>query len=245
MTEVVIVGPNPRRLTPKDKIILDRMIDPDARVDDLLPAGTDVQTLGHYIGICAKGFCQATEILERLKPVLGHLLLRMKNENGFIHLGFRDLEDYLKFIKDAYGVGRTTCFDCMQIVWAFPHITVQDYKTIGQTKLLEAVRSGVSGSGKTATEVLEKAKELPYRKFVEYLVESKLTTKGETTPATIVILCDQDTKDAWEEFIANSDVHAVVGTPHAGTILKAMMGECFSTWLGASKENAAEVEVSS
>ncbi len=179
----------------------------DAEVSVDIPVAATLAEVEHTLMLAIKGHERLTEAAERLKPVIGRILLTIQERKLFRP----QWKNFTQFIQDRVvkqmGFGRSHAFDALRIARNFPHLKLQEYETYGASRLLLASRI----TSETATdwrEILDRASRQTVEEFRRYVIEVKQDRNaGKARPAVIAIRCSNDTAAAWKKVLeAHPDV---------------------------------------
>lgn len=110
----------------------------DITVD--IPMNATLLQVEDTLSLAITGYNKLRDASERLKPVIGRILLTVQDRKLFRPV-YKNFTDYVmrKVVADM-GFGRSNAFDSLKIARAFPHLTLEQYQNYGATRLLLAAR---------------------------------------------------------------------------------------------------------
>lgn len=224
-------------LKPREHEILKTLLDPSVEIEVLLPTTIDGETLWRNLSICCQAMTKMKRMAERLRPIIGRMLLLVQNNPEFYKAqGFNTFEDFIaRGVVKKLGLSRTDAYEAKRMAQRWPTLSAEDYSQIGSVKMTLLSRSLQESATSNHQEWLDKAKDLSVRELRTELVKADLISNGECQGAVIVINTTQEIKDAWEAFIETAEIQSVCQSGDPGCILGKMMAEC-STWVAEWNE---------
>lgn len=105
-----------------------------------IPMNATLLQVEDTLALAITGYNKLRDASERLKPVIGRILLTVQDRKLFRPV-YKNFTDYVmrKVVADM-GFGRSNAFDSLKIARAFPHLTMEQYQNYGATRLLLAAR---------------------------------------------------------------------------------------------------------
>lgn len=156
-------------------------------------------TLGHAI----EGIKVLQNAAERLKPVIGRILMEVKVRKlwkGHIQDGKLVYKNWTAYVEDTAqrnGYTRLALFEALRIAEKFPSLGEAGYARFGATRLLIAAANDVSEKSPNHLEVLESSLAGTVDDFKRSFKKSVVLAEGEEPTAAITIRVPESLKDRW------------------------------------------------
>lgn len=132
--------PNPSRPHTSDSTELVRLAIGSDTIDVNIPDSADLASVEGTLHMAVSGYLQLAEASERLKPIIGRILLVLSNRRLY-RPDYKNLTDYIeRKVVAEYGMSRTSAFEALRIAKAFPSMSASDYQKYGATRLLLTAR---------------------------------------------------------------------------------------------------------
>jgi len=222
---------------PQDQVeILRAALDSQGRLEVIVPREMTIEDLYNQTAACCIAQRELQNGLDKLRPIIGRLLLLMKNNpESYQAKGFRTFEDFLRLeVGGNWGVGRSTAYECIRQVEKWPDLDIDTYLKIGPSKFA-VINKFSDQSHSDHKRVLEKAKTCTLTRLREWAETTGRVNKGETVPAMVVIPTTLETKRCWEELIHNRQCIEACGSEAPGVILQHMIEEFSSVWMAVEE----------
>jgi hypothetical protein len=105
-----------------------------------IPENATLAEVENTLQLAITGYRRLSEASERLKPIIGRILLTVQERNLFKP----DYKNFTQFLMDrvvvGMGLGRSHAFDSLRIARAFPNMSTEDYSRFGASRLLLAAK---------------------------------------------------------------------------------------------------------
>lgn len=105
-----------------------------------IPEDATLKQVEATLQLAITGYKRLSEASERLKPIIGRILLTVQERNLFKP----DYKNFTAFLMDKVvgemGLGRSNAFDSLKIARAFPSMTNEEYQRYGASRLLLAAK---------------------------------------------------------------------------------------------------------
>lgn len=224
----------PKPLSDQAQALLKELVRPGVKIDAIIPADATAEKLWDTLTICAQGYHLLQSRMDRLKPIIGKILLIFKDKPDlYTELGYRNFEEFRnKGVGEKLGLHRTTLWETQVIANDWPQLVAEPdrYTKIGRAKL-NILSKYANGRDANAEALLKMASSMSTTEFRQYSEQRGLITPGQCLPATIVINCDVDTFRHWKHLVGDGRVHSVVGSAREDIILEAMIDNCRHEWI--------------
>lgn len=110
----------------------------DVTVD--IPANATLGDVEKTLALAISGYQRLVEASERLKPIIGRILLTVQ-ERKLYRPDYKNITEFIMLkVVGQMGFGRSNAFESLKIARAFPHLTAIDYQRYGASRLLLASR---------------------------------------------------------------------------------------------------------
>lgn len=119
--------------------ILRQVLGPDAKVSVNIPTDATLEQVMPTLSALCGGMAQLDAGRERLKPVIGRILLTIQTRKLYKQK-YPHFAQFLEkeILNGGIKLGRSTAFEALRIARAFPSLTTEEYGKYGATRLLEA-----------------------------------------------------------------------------------------------------------
>lgn len=232
-----------KKLTDEEQQFIAAMTKPGAQVDVVVPQEIDAKQWKSNTSLVCRVLIRAEMQAQTMMPVLGRLLV-IARSTPEITEGYESFENFLKTeVYEKYGVGRSTCFEAMQMC-RWTGLTMGQFEAIGRRNfrlLNQAVPKGDEGE-RWAKGLLAKASELSESELQDYCEDKGYFEKGETVGSFLKIGVSKAALKRINKWFNDPEVIAAAGSENPADILEAMVAECEVEWRhrGAEiiKENA-------
>lgn len=159
------------------------------------------------------GYKRLSEASERLKPIIGRILLVVQ-ERKLWKPDYKNFTEFLdKKVVDEMGLGRSNAFDALRIARAFPTMSNEDYQRYGASRLLEAAKI-TDEAQEDYKQILQDASKMTVEEFKQKVKEQRPATRPVTF--TVSVRVTPEVKGMWTGL-----VEAFEGTP--GDLFKQMI----------------------
>lgn len=205
-----------------------------SEVQDLLPIKEndldkdDLESAWTQLDFCLRVNRRAEDIIRKIRPIIGRMLVWAKeNPEFYQRKGFAKYEHFIsRYVCGITGLKRSTLYASRFVAERLKGVSAEILVELGPSK--SATLAGMAKStDSTFPELLARAinsTEADLRKFADVKTIGGGTAGMETD--VIMIRCDKETFEFWEDTKECPEVHAVVGSDKAYKILNAMMAEC-------------------
>src|SRR6185312_3272938 len=148
---------------------LQSVLDETSTVDLIIPDSMDPQKLWDSLDACCKMARAVGEAGNKLKPVLGRILIQIRDyPDLYRERGYRNYDDFItRGLSELFGVSRSEGYAAIKITECFPSLTIEDYKDIGVAKL-QVLSRETSESDSDFRELVGKAKELTVKELKDH-----------------------------------------------------------------------------
>jgi len=220
-----------KKFTDEEQQLIAAMSKPGAQVEVVFPAEIDAKQWKSSTSLACRVLVRAQLQEQAMMPVLGRLLVIAKTTPAITE-GHESFESFMAAeVYGKYGVGRSTCFEAMQMC-RWPGLTIAQFEAIGRRnfKLLnQAVPKGDENE-KWAKNLLAKAAEMTEPELEEYCEEKNYLEKGEAQGAHVKFGCSKAALKRITKWFKDPEIVAAAGTENPADIFEAMMAECESEW---------------
>lgn len=235
--------PEPAPLDTAGQALLKELMRPGVKIEAVIPANPTAQQLWATLATCTQGFRLLNSRLDRLKPIIGQILLLFKNKPSlYIELGYKSFEQFrAKGVGTELGLGKTTLWEAQVIANDWPQLVAEPdrYTKIGRAKM-NIISKYAKGSDANAEAVLKTAEKMTTTELRQYSEQRGFIAAGECLPATIVINCNIATYQMWKRLTGDGRIHSIVGSAKDDAILVAMMENCSHEWIEMFEDNERE-----
>jgi hypothetical protein len=213
---------------------------PDSQIDVVIPDNIKADDLAAQVVACTKVFSRVGRAQRRMVPILGRMFNVLQYRKDVLDiLGCKNFTDFMdNMVPKVFYINRNDAYACLRIAREFPQITVNTFDGLTIAKLKVIARAIPYNNGMISerqmnvrNELIEQAKGMPYEGLVNHMHDLGIVDKESVMPAKIVVKTSEDIADKWRKFAADPRVQSYVGSTNEGTIIDAMMGECFTTWI--------------
>lgn len=169
-----------------------------------IPEGATLADIEKSLGVAITAYKRLSEAGERLKPIIGRILLEVRRR-GLYKASYRNFTEYVrKHVGEELGLGPTNAFDALKIARAFPSLSEEEYHRIGASRLLLASR--VTDETKEGFQsILDQAKQAPtVEAFKEVVNDLRQHEPKSTALKPVVALrVTEENKARWEAICAD------------------------------------------
>lgn len=164
---------------------------------------------------------------EVFKPVLGKVLLAIRDNHTWEQLGYQTFGQFLEAeVAQKLNTPRTEAYDAMRLVEKWPSLGPSDCAELGTVKL-RALSKASDETHVTANAWLQRARSMSSEEF-EQIVDSHIGTDGKDEKlVTIKMLVSKRVRDQWEEFCETVGMNHCE-TSQGGTVFESLMMELHS-----------------
>lgn len=184
----------------------------DVRVD--FPEGTALSEMESTLGFAVKGYQRLQGAAEKLKPIIGRILLTVKNRKAWKGHYKNFTAFYTSKVIGELGLSKSVALEALKIASAFPSLTPAQYAHYGATRLLLAAR--VTDSSKTDYKAIldESVKQSidEFRNTTARLYAESPARTNRARPFIISVRVDETTFAHWKSITeGREDVAAFFG----------------------------------
>ncbi len=224
-------------ITPQEKDVLNRLMEDNSQLTDLVPAEGDHSELIANLHTCCKAMVRVEQASATLKPLIGRMLYIVKqNPSLYKNLGHATFDEFVtKEVINRYKMSHGSVWEAKKIVESFPGLTMQEYRDIGTTKLVMAAKV-TDHTSPNHTRILEKAKGMSIKAFKQDIIEQGLVDKGDTQLKTLVITGTRNQIEEIEAFLNNDQVGAYCNTSDSAAKICCAIEECQVEWTTQMEE---------
>lgn len=105
-----------------------------------IPEDATLSQVEVTLQLAITGYKRLSEASERLKPIIGRILLTVHERNLF-KPAYKNFTAFLmEKVVGEMGLGRSNAFDSLKIARAFPSMTNEEYQRYGASRLLLAAK---------------------------------------------------------------------------------------------------------
>lgn len=187
-----------------------------------IPENATLHEVENTLQLAITGYRRLSEASERLKPIIGRILLTVQERNLFKP----DYKNFTQFIMDrvvvGMGLGRSHAFDSLRIARAFPTMSTEEYSRYGASRLLLAAKL-TDESKEGYKDILKDLSKVTVEEGRAKVKE--LTPNSKASSYTISIRVTPEVKGEWVELMDSVDI-----TP----------GELFAQMIKSVRENMEE-----
>lgn len=168
-----------------------------------IPENATLAEVEKSLQLAITGYRRLSEASERLKPIIGRILLTIQARNLFKP----DYKNFTAFLMDrvvaGMGLGRSHAFDSLRIARAFPNMTTEEYSRYGASRLLLAAKL----TDETKAGYKDVLKDLAKQTVEEGRARVKeLTPHGSASSYTISIRVTPEVKGEWVALMESVDL---------------------------------------
>lgn len=169
-----------------------------------IPQDAKLVDIEQTLSLAISGYKRLSEASERLKPIIGRILLTVQ-ERKLFRPEFKNFTAYVtsKVCGDM-GLGRSNAFDALRIARAFPSMTAEDYQKYGATRLLLATQL-TSEAEPNCKEILTSATRQTVDEFAAVVKANKQANSARVT-STVSVRVSPEVKTAWQEMLEGSEL---------------------------------------
>lgn len=170
-----------------------------------IPDTATLEQMKETLGVAVEGYKRLQGGMERIKPLIGRILLAIQQSKKFrpTYTNFTEFLD--KVVVEEMGFGRSTAFDALRIARAFPGLTSEQYQNYGATRLLYAARV-TSQDEPDHMALLDHSTQVSTDAFKEE-IDTQLSA-GRATPTTVTtsMRLEPETKNLWDQLLASTEL---------------------------------------
>lgn len=171
-----------------------------------IPEGALLGDIETTLGIAITGYRRLSDAAEKLKPIIGRILLVISNRRLY-RPAFKTFTDYVEsVVVGKMGFGRTNAFEALRIAKAFPSLTAAEYQDFGASRLLLATQV-TDETDPQYKAILETSKAGTVDEFKAAVTELKAGTTP-TDKVSINLRVLAEVKASWEAALVNSNLSA-------------------------------------
>ncbi len=168
-----------------------------------IPENATLAEVENTLQLAITGYRRLSEASERLKPIIGRILLTVQQRNLFKP----DYKNFTQFLMDrvvvGMGLGRSHAFDSLRIARAFPNMSTEEYSRYGASRLLLAAKL----TDETKEGYKDVLKDLSKVTVEEGRAKVKEMTPSTTaTSYTISIRVSPEVKAEWIELMDSVEI---------------------------------------
>lgn len=181
--------------TPENAVVKAALGFQDITLD--IPSTATLIEVQKTLGIAVEGYKRLENGLERVKPLIGRILLHIQTAKLF-RPTFKNFSEWLDtVVVGEMGFGRSTAFDALRIARAFPTMSTDDYQNYGATRLLIAARY-TDETREDFRAVLDESTQMTTDQFADS-IQHRLT-EGKPPAQTVVLSLrvSPDNKQRWD-----------------------------------------------
>ena len=229
--EVMLLGAD--SLNQAEREMLHALMTKSGKLDLVIPADAPLGDVWESLRLCCKVYSGLKESADRIKPIIGKLLLEMRNRPGMYKaLHYASFNDFMtRGMPEVLGLCRSDAYDMLRVATNLPFVTMEDWRTIGFRKLQLLAHPAVVGR---AEEILTAIKDKPgiTANGVKQLIEDKsLVEKGELDFVTVAISMTKQQRDEFREFCEDDLIQAFAQTSSPARLIIMAFQECRSHWM--------------
>lgn len=170
-----------------------------------IPSGATLLDVQHTLGIAVEGYKRLENGLERIKPIIGRLLLHIQETKKF-RPSFKNFSEWLDtVVVGEMGFGRSTAFDALRIARAFPTMSTDDYQNYGATRLLIAARY-TDETHEDYRKVLDESTQMTTDQFADSIHTRLIEGKPPAQTVVLSMRVSPETKQRWDVRLEGSGV---------------------------------------
>lgn len=217
-------------LSEQERELLSLVVQPDSLVEKVADNLTDEQ-LWMAISVCVRAYSTVKRAQGQLKPVLGKLLIVLESHpEVYKSHGFLTYDDFLtRGAPSLLGLPRSEAYRAKRLATAWPNLSPADHSELGEGKLYLLSRITNSEDPKSS-KWLDLARSSTKDELIDMIAQAGKAPKETLLPAVITIQTTLEIKQHWNAFISSPQVHSIVGSENAGSILSAVLAEVASSW---------------
>jgi hypothetical protein len=185
-----------------------------AQINLDIPADATLTQVEETLQIVVTGYGQLVAAAERLKPIIGRILVVVDTRRLWVttHTGFTE---YLNSLSARFGLARQTAFEALRIARKFPDLTQAEYAKYGASRLLLA--AGITDSTDPEhRNILDQLSKMTVQEGRDKLKAARNKLKqgallnGEAPPevVTVTIKTIASVRDRWQQALAATDLGA-------------------------------------
>lgn len=170
-----------------------------------IPEDATLSAIEKTLQLAITGYKRLAEASERLKPIIGRILLVVQ-ERKLWKPDYKNFTEFLdKKVVDEMGLGRSNAFDALRIARAFPTMSNEEYQRYGASRLLEAAKI-TDEAQEDYKQVLQDASKMTVEEFKQKVKAQRPSTRPVTF--TVSVRVTPEVKGQWVAL-----VEAFEGTP--------------------------------
>ncbi len=174
-------------------------------VDVNIPEGALLSQVEPSLKLAVTGYQHLAEAAERLKPIIGRILLVISNRRMF-RPDYRNLTEYVeKKVVAEYGMSRTSAFEALRIARAFPTMTATEYQKYGASRLLLATQV-TDETDPQAKVILDEATRMSVDDFSTKVSDIKQTTAPPAKTFVVSVRLPLEWKQQWDNILVAADM---------------------------------------
>lgn len=230
-------------LDAQSQSLLKEIMRPGVTIEAVIPKDPSPNELWAFLSLCAQGTFLLESRLERIKPIIGKVLLMFQEKPSlYKDLGYETFEEFRREgVGKKLGLSRTTLWETQVIARDWPQLLENPdrYNKIRRSKL-NILKSFSTGRDNNSDALLRLAEKMSSTELRQYCEQRGFISPGETLPATIVIQSSLDIAQRWKLWAQDGRIHSIVGSSQPDKILDAMMEECMHGWIEQHEDNERE-----
>lgn len=168
-----------------------------------IPDGASLPQMEQYLNTAILGAKRLASASERIRPMIGKLLLEIRNRKLF-KPDFKNFTDYvLRRVQGEWGYSKSLAFGCLKQIETFPTLDQTNYES---SKLLLAAQV-TDESQPNYKEVLDSLSRMTVLEGKAHIKQLKDSSTSERTDAiTLSIRVSPATREQWSQMIQDYDM---------------------------------------
>lgn len=170
-----------------------------------IPEDAKLGDIEKTLQLAITGYKRLAEASERLKPIIGRILLVVQ-ERKLWKPEYKNFTEFIdKKVVEEMGLGRSNAFDALRIARAFPTMSNDEYQRYGASRLLEASKI-TDEAQDNYKDVLMNASKITLDEFKQFVKAQRPSNRPVTF--TVSVRVTPEVKGKWQGL-----VEAFEGTP--------------------------------
>lgn len=170
-----------------------------------VPEDAKLADLEKTLNMAVRGFRRISEAGERLKPIIGRLLLIAQDRHLF-RPDYKNITEYIeKKVEGEMGMSRNSAFEALRIAKAFPSLSMADYQKYGATRLLEALKITSEADPQYRTVLEDSARQtaVQFKGKVKQIIEANVAP---STSFAVTIHLPNEWADSWKGLLLTTSL---------------------------------------
>jgi hypothetical protein len=237
-------------LNPAERAILSELLTEQRSIEEIVPADIGAGKLWEYMQVACKAMMRVRELMAKLKPLIGRLMLVVK-EYPELYVGkdgmdpatgevkvMETFEDFVAYgLPAVIGISRAEAYAAQKFAICFPEMVLETYAAIGNMKMKALTQLPFGPNGEPPKDIaLWVDRAMDPRVGVDELrlmvANRTLANPGDLEIVIVPVTMTKAERILWREFKMDKGCQMYCGTSAEGTMLARAIVESIGEWRG-------------